>query len=122
MLLVETEGTYTLQQYYDTLDIHVAQSYSVLVTALDRTDAASFFMVAASRFIPLDLAGVALVRYSGFDGPPLQPMPPPLPAYDYDYSFRQALSIRYVQFLPFLFFFYYYKSSYSERTYNSDSL
>ncbi|KAH6820276.1 SKU5 similar 18 [Perilla frutescens var. hirtella] len=96
MLLIETEGTHTLKQYYDSLDIHVGQSYSVLVTALNHFNAASFFMVAAARFIPHELVGIAFIRYSGFEGHPLDPMLPPLqpPPFDYEYSFYQALSIR----------------------------
>jgi len=31
MLLVETEGSYTTQQNYTNLDVHVGQSYSFLV-------------------------------------------------------------------------------------------
>ena len=33
MVLVETEGSYTKQITLDSLDVHVGQSYSVLVTA-----------------------------------------------------------------------------------------
>ncbi|KAI3469019.1 hypothetical protein Pfo_025682 [Paulownia fortunei] len=94
MLLVETEGAYTLKQYHEDLDIHVGQSYSVLVTAMNQTEGASFFMVAASRLIPLELVGVAIIRYSGFQGEPLDPIPPSLPPYDYRYSIDQAVSIR----------------------------
>ncbi|PIN03524.1 Multicopper oxidase [Handroanthus impetiginosus] len=94
MLLVETEGAYTLKQYYENLDIHVGQSYSVLVTAVDRTEGASFFIVVASRFIPLELVGVGIIRYSGFQGEALDPIPPLLAPYDYEYSMAQALSIR----------------------------
>ncbi|KAL0432345.1 UNVERIFIED_CONTAM: Monocopper oxidase-like protein SKS1 [Sesamum latifolium] len=94
MLLVETEGSYTVKHYYESLDIHVGQSYSVLVTAKNQTEGSSFYMVAASRFIPVELIGVGVVRYSGFQGKPRHPLPPFLAPYDYKYSVDQALSIR----------------------------
>lgn len=112
MLLVETEGTYTLKQHYKSLDIHVGQSYSVLVEALNRTVGASFFVIASSRFIPRQLVTLGLVRYLGFEGEPVDPMPSLLQPYDYKYSYFQALSIRYNVRCQF-----YKKSSYSECTY-----
>ncbi|RWW21794.1 hypothetical protein GW17_00014035 [Ensete ventricosum] len=62
MLLVETEGSYTLKQYYHSLDIHVGQSYSVLVTA-DQPPSTSYYIVASSRFLELDLLGVGAFVY-----------------------------------------------------------
>ncbi|KAL0391888.1 UNVERIFIED_CONTAM: Monocopper oxidase-like protein SKS1 [Sesamum radiatum] len=94
MMLVETEGSYTVKHCYESLDIHVGQSYSVLVTAKNQTEGSSFYMVAASRFIPVELIGVGVVRYSGYQGKPHAPLPPFLPSYDYKYSVDQALSIR----------------------------
>lgn len=94
MLLVETEGSYTLKEYYHDLDIHVGQSYSVLVKALNHIHGA-FYMVAASCFIPAHLIGTSIVRYAGFQGNQTHPIPPIL-SHDYKYSFEQALLIRYL--------------------------
>ncbi|CAN6485341.1 unnamed protein product [Victoria cruziana] len=93
MLLVETEGSYTLQRQYENLDIHVGQSYSVLVRA--DQPLGSYFMVASTRFVDQEVWGVATVRYSGFAGGPssghIPPGPDPL---DYLFSLHQARSIR----------------------------
>ncbi|CAK9178410.1 unnamed protein product [Ilex paraguariensis] len=94
MQLVETEGSYTKKEYYPSLDIHVGQSYSVLVTAKNQTDGKAYYMVATSRFIPLELSGVGVIRYSGFQGHPLDNMPPGPSMYDYAFSTEQAQSIR----------------------------
>ncbi|GAA0162364.1 oxidase [Lithospermum erythrorhizon] len=93
LLLVETEGTYTMKQYYDSLDVHVGQSYSVLVTA-NNTGDVSFYMLATSRFTPMPLVGSVFIRYSGFQGMPILPPNSGLDLYDYRYSLDQALSIR----------------------------
>ncbi|KAL2468236.1 SKU5 similar 18 [Forsythia ovata] len=93
MLLVETEEAYTLKQYYESLDVHVGQSYLVLVTARNQTHGISYYMVASSRFIPLELVGIGIIRYSGFLGEPLNPVCPLLLPYDFLYSIEQARSI-----------------------------
>ncbi|XP_058218498.1 monocopper oxidase-like protein SKS1 [Rhododendron vialii] len=96
MQLVETEGSYTAKRYHDNLDIHVGQSYSVLVTARKNqsSDGTSYYMVASARFIPVELFGVGIIRYSGFRGVPLGPIPTGPMSYDYMYSVEQAKSIR----------------------------
>ncbi|KAF8405378.1 hypothetical protein HHK36_010282 [Tetracentron sinense] len=94
MLLVETEGSYTLKQYYQSLDIHVGQSYSVLITAKQMAVNMSYYMVATSRFIVPQLAGVAIVRYNGSHGDPIGPPSPGPYPFDYRYSIEQARSIR----------------------------
>nr|GFB21988.1 monocopper oxidase-like protein SKU5 [Tanacetum cinerariifolium] len=48
MLLVETEGSYTVQQNYTNMDIHVGQSYSFLVT-MDQTGSNDYYIVASHR-------------------------------------------------------------------------
>ncbi|KAJ4962757.1 hypothetical protein NE237_022696 [Protea cynaroides] len=93
MLLVETEGSYTLKQYYESLDIHVGQSYSVLVTA-NQTAGSSYYMVATSRFIIPELAGIAVIQYPGSQGHPIGPFPPGPRPFDFRYSMEQARSIR----------------------------
>ncbi|XP_039113702.1 monocopper oxidase-like protein SKS1 [Dioscorea cayenensis subsp. rotundata] len=95
LLLIETEGSYTIQQYYDTLDIHVGQSYSVLITA-DQPGIATYYMIAKSRFSDGDIpvTGVAFVHYSGSNGQPVGSLPQSPCSNDYTYSMKQALSIR----------------------------
>lgn len=94
MLLVETEGSYTLKQYYDSLDIHVGQSYSVLVTA-DQPPSTSYYIVASSRFVELDLFGVAIINYDdGSNKKPSGGIPEGPSPFDYNYSMEQARSIR----------------------------
>ncbi|XP_077246238.1 SKU5 similar 18 [Tasmannia lanceolata] len=92
MLLVETEGSYTVQQYYESLDIHVGQSYSVLVTANQSANA--YYMVAGSRFLDTEISGVGVLRYAGFQGDPTGPLPTGPDPMDYAYSIDQANSIR----------------------------
>nr|TKS10047.1 multi-copper oxidase type 1 family protein [Populus alba] len=94
MLLVETEGSYTAQQTYSNLDIHVGQSSSVLVTAKNQTSGKSFYMVASSRLTDAELFGVGVIRYPNSDDFPSGPLPPGPQLHDYFYSIEQARSIR----------------------------
>jgi iron transport multicopper oxidase len=92
LLLVETEGSYVAQTYYSTLDVHVGQSYSVLVT-MDQSVPADFHIVASSRFAWPTLYGLAVLHYSTSDkGFVSGDLPPAL--YDVQSSFEQARSIR----------------------------
>ncbi|XP_017980952.1 PREDICTED: monocopper oxidase-like protein SKU5 [Theobroma cacao] len=94
MLLVETEGSYTVQQLYDCLDIHVGQSYSVLVAAKNQTNAKSYYMVASSRFTTSEQFGIGIIRYPGSVGDPGVPLPSGPSQSDYEFSIQQARSIR----------------------------
>ncbi|XP_020083648.1 monocopper oxidase-like protein SKU5 isoform X1 [Ananas comosus] len=98
MLLVETEGSYTVQQNYTNLDIHVGQSYSFLVT-MDQNASSDYYIVASARFVNESLwrrvTGVAILRYSNSRGKASGPLPdPPQDLYDKTYSMNQARSIR----------------------------
>ncbi|KAL3647461.1 Serine/threonine protein kinase [Castilleja foliolosa] len=98
LLLVETEGYYTSQQNYTSLDIHVGQSYSFLVT-MDQNASSDYYIVASARFVNESLwqrvTGVAVLHYSNSKGPVTGPLPdPPNDFYDKSYSMNQALSIR----------------------------
>ncbi|RZC80381.1 hypothetical protein C5167_042960 [Papaver somniferum] len=62
MKLVEVEGSHTLQNTYTALDIHVGQSYSVLVTA--DQPAMDYYMVVSSRFTKPVLTTTAVLHYS----------------------------------------------------------
>ncbi|XP_057954015.1 L-ascorbate oxidase homolog [Malania oleifera] len=91
MLLVEVEGTHTLQNTYSSLDVHVGQSYSVLVTA--NQIAQDYFIVASSRFTPKVLTATCILRYSN-SARHVSGLPPVGPTYQIDYSLKQAKSIR----------------------------
>ncbi|KAI3938427.1 hypothetical protein MKW98_015326 [Papaver atlanticum] len=95
MTLVEVEGTHTVQTNYTSLDIHVGQSYSVLVTAdqLPR----DYYMVVTTRFSTIRLEATALFSYSNSNGQiagPVAPVPGVPDNYDIGFSLKQALSIR----------------------------
>lgn len=92
MLLVEVEGTHTLQNTYDNLDIHLGQSLSVLVTA-DQPPR-DYFVVVSTRFTsPQVLTATAFLRYTGSAGPVVGPVPGG-PTTQVDSSMEQARSIR----------------------------
>ncbi|KAL1206375.1 Monocopper oxidase-like protein SKS1 [Cardamine amara subsp. amara] len=96
MLLVETEGSYVQQHVYSSLDIHVGQSYSVLVTA--KTDPIgsyrSYYIFASARFTNFYLSGIALIRYPNSPLDPVGPVPLAPGPWDYTSSVQQAQSIR----------------------------
>jgi len=96
--LVETEGSYTLQQTYTNLDIHVGQSYSFLVT-MDQNASSDYYIVASARFVNESVwarvTGVAILHYSNSKGKAAGPLPdPPNDLYYKAYSMDQAKSIR----------------------------
>jgi len=62
MKLVEVEGSHTVQNVYDSLDIHVGQSYSVLVTADQPPQ--DYYIVASTRFITPVLSTTGIFHYS----------------------------------------------------------
>ncbi|TVU47013.1 hypothetical protein EJB05_06589, partial [Eragrostis curvula] len=98
LLLVETEGSYTSQQNYTNLDIHVGQSYSFLVT-MDQNASTEYYVVASARFVDPSvvdkLTGVAILHYSNSLAPASGPLPdPPNDQYDTAFSINQARSIR----------------------------
>lgn len=59
--LVEVEGSHTIQDTYASLDIHLGQSYSVLVTA-DQTPV-DYYVVVSSRFTSRVLTTTAVLHY-----------------------------------------------------------
>ncbi|PSR93343.1 Monocopper oxidase-like protein [Actinidia chinensis var. chinensis] len=98
LLLAETEGHYTMQQNYTSLDIYVGQSYSFLVT-MDQNASSDYYMVASPRFVNQSLwqrvTGVGILHYSNSKGKASGPLPdPPNDAYDTSYAINQAMSIR----------------------------
>ncbi|XP_043722917.1 monocopper oxidase-like protein SKU5 [Telopea speciosissima] len=98
LLLVETEGSYTVQQNYSNMDIHVGQSYSFLVT-MDQNASSDYYIVASPRFFSSSaswdrVTGVAILHYSNSQGPASGPLPDPPNEYDTYFSMNQARSIR----------------------------
>jgi len=98
LLLAETEGSYTVQQNYTSLDIHVGQSYSFLVT-MDQNASSDYYIVASARFVNESrwqrVTGVAILRYTNSKGKAHGPLPPaPDDQFDKTYSMNQARSIR----------------------------
>lgn len=78
LLLVETEGYYTVQQNYTSFDIHVGQSSSFLVT-MDQNATSDYYIVASSRFVNESIwrkvSGVGILHYSNSKGPATGPLP-----------------------------------------------
>ncbi|OIT34368.1 PREDICTED: L-ascorbate oxidase homolog [Nicotiana attenuata] len=91
MKLVEVEGTHTIQTTLSSLDVHVGQSYSVLVTA--DQPAQDYYIAVSSRFTTQILNSTAILHYSNSKKPVSGP-PPPGPATDISWSLNQARSIR----------------------------
>lgn len=102
---METEGYYTSQQNYTSVDIHVGQSYTFLVT-MDQNASSDYYIVASSRFVNQTIwqkvTGVGILHYSNSKGKAAGPLPdPPNDVYDTSYALNQAMSIRF--FYSFLF-------------------
>ncbi|XP_057730268.1 L-ascorbate oxidase homolog isoform X2 [Arachis stenosperma] len=89
--LVEIEGSHTIQNMYDSLDVHAGQSFSVLVTL--NQSPKDYYIVASTRFSRKVLTATALLHYSNSHSPASGPLPSP-PAYHYHWSVRQARSFR----------------------------
>ncbi|CAI0382592.1 unnamed protein product [Linum tenue] len=94
LLLVETEGSYTVKKYYSSLDIHVGQSYSVLVRAKNLTHGHSFYIFVSSRFTKYELLGLGVVHYPDSRMPPSGPIPTRPAPFDFGFSINQARSIK----------------------------
>ncbi|KAL6976804.1 L-ascorbate oxidase [Sarracenia purpurea var. burkii] len=92
--LVELEGSHTVQNVYDSFDVHVGQCLSVLVTA--NQEPKDYLMVASSRFTRSPLNAVAVIRYANGTGPasPALPAPPPETAAGIAWSINQFRSFR----------------------------
>ncbi|XP_068641136.1 L-ascorbate oxidase homolog isoform X2 [Aristolochia californica] len=91
MKLVEMDGSHTVQNVYESLDIHVGQCYSVLVTANQLVK--RYYMVASSRFTKYDLNSVALIGYEGAPAETPSPVLPPSPT-GWAWSLNQFRSFR----------------------------
>ncbi|XP_047063963.1 L-ascorbate oxidase homolog [Lolium rigidum] len=89
--LVEVEGTHTVQNTYTSLDVHVGQSLSVLVSA-DRLPR-DYHIVVSTRFTNQTLNSTAVLHYAGSSFPAWG-RPPVVNTSDVDFSLEQARSIR----------------------------
>uniref|UniRef100_J3ML92 Plastocyanin-like domain-containing protein n=1 Tax=Oryza brachyantha TaxID=4533 RepID=J3ML92_ORYBR len=91
MKLVEVEGSHTMQTAYSSLDVHLGQSYSVLLTA--DQPAYDYAVVVSTRFTSRIISTTAVLRYSGSAGKAPVPLPGG-PTIQIDWSLNQARSIR----------------------------
>ncbi|KAB2617928.1 L-ascorbate oxidase-like protein [Pyrus ussuriensis x Pyrus communis] len=91
MTLVEVEGAHTLQEVYESLDIHPGQSVAVLVTP--HGSVGDYFIVASTRFTKPILTTTGILRYAGSNTPASKPLPIG-PTYHIHWSMKQARTIR----------------------------
>lgn len=91
MTLVEVEGSHTMQTTYSSLDVHLGQSYSVLLTA--DQPAYDYAVVVSTRFTSKIISTTAVLRYSGSGGKSPAALPGG-PTIQIDWSLNQARSIR----------------------------
>ncbi|KAL3624359.1 hypothetical protein CASFOL_033175 [Castilleja foliolosa] len=90
MKLVEVEGTHVMQTTLNSLDVHVGQSYSVLITADQSVH--DYYIIASTRFTSQVLNATAILHYK--NSKENAPGPLPLPPTDVQWSINQANSIR----------------------------
>lgn len=93
MTLVEVEGAHTVQDVYDSLDVHVGQSVAVLVTL--HATVKDYFIVASTRFTKPVLTATSFLKYAGSSTPASEPLPIG-PTYQIHWSMKQARTIRYI--------------------------
>ena len=89
--VVEVEGSNVLQNVYDSVDVHVGQSLSILVT-LDQPPK-DYYIVASTRFTRPALTTTAFLHYSNSRSQASGPLPPP-PAGELHWSMQQARTFR----------------------------
>lgn len=96
LTLVEVEGAHTLQESYESIDIHVGQSVAVLITC--HASPKDYFVVASTRFTKPILTTTAILHYDGSHSPASLPLPV-APTYHIHWSMKQARTIRYIYIL-----------------------
>nr|GEY17134.1 L-ascorbate oxidase homolog [Tanacetum cinerariifolium] len=89
--LVEVEGSNVVQNIYDSLDVHVGQSISVLVT-FDQTPK-DYYIVASTRFTRKILTTVSVLHYTNSQTRVSGPIPAG-PTYQVHWSMQQARTYR----------------------------
>ncbi|KAH0450232.1 hypothetical protein IEQ34_020924 [Dendrobium chrysotoxum] len=91
MKVVEIEGSHTIQNTYETLDVHVGQSIAVLVT-LDQPPK-DYYIVATSYFTRTVLTETAVLHYSNSKSPIFGLIPAPS-IDNYHWSMLQARTFK----------------------------
>ncbi|PKI78431.1 hypothetical protein CRG98_001177 [Punica granatum] len=91
MKLVEVEGSHTVQNIYDSLDVHVGQSVTVLVTLNQLPK--DYYIVASTRFTKTVLTAIGVLHYSNSKTPVSGPVPGG-PTVEVDWSIKQARTYR----------------------------
>ncbi|KAM7507032.1 hypothetical protein LguiA_017485 [Lonicera macranthoides] len=91
MKLVEVEGSNTIQNIYDSLDVHVGQSVSVLVTL--NQPPKDYYIIASTRFTRRVITATAVLHYSNSKTPVSGPVPVD-PRYRTHWSMKQARTFR----------------------------
>ncbi|XP_059293775.1 L-ascorbate oxidase homolog [Lycium ferocissimum] len=91
MRVVEVEGSHVLQNIYDSIDVHVGQSLSVLVT-LDQPPK-DYYIVASTRFSRIALTATSVLHYTNSRTPVSGPVPP-APTGQMHWSMLQARTFR----------------------------
>lgn len=94
MKLVEIEGSHTIQNVYDSLDVHLGQCFSALVTA-DQDPKQDYYVVASTRFTKTVLTATATISYATGNGKgaPASPVLPEAPV-GWAWSLNQFRSFR----------------------------
>lgn len=90
--LVEVEGSHTVQDTYDSLDVHVGQSVAVLVTL--NQPPKDYYIVASTRFTKQVLSANAVLHYTNSQTRVSGPLPAG-PTYQVHWSMKQARTFRY---------------------------
>lgn len=91
MILIEVEGSHTLHESYESLDVHVGQSVTVLVTL--HGSPKDYYIVASTRFTKPILTATAILHYAGSNVPAAGPLPIG-PTYHIHWSMKQARTLR----------------------------
>ncbi|XP_076959832.1 L-ascorbate oxidase homolog [Bidens hawaiensis] len=91
LTLVETEGSHTLQESYESFDLHVGQSASFLVKL--NAPVKDYFIVASTRFTKPTLTATGILHYAGSQSKASLPLPVG-PTYHIHWSMKQARTIR----------------------------
>ncbi|CAL5326285.1 unnamed protein product [Camellia sinensis] len=91
MKLVEVEGSHVVQNTYDSLDVHVGQSLSVLVTL--NQSPKDYYIVASTRFAKQVLTATSVLHYTNSQTSVSGPVPAS-PADQIQWSMNQARSLR----------------------------
>ncbi|KAK8991125.1 hypothetical protein V6N11_062149 [Hibiscus sabdariffa] len=91
MKLVEMEGSHTIQNEYESLDVHVGQCFGVLVTA--DQEPMDYYVVASTRFTKREMTVTGLIRYNNGKGV-ASPKLPPAPRGSWGWSLNQFRTFR----------------------------